>query len=523
MRCAFRSVRAWAYDLPTYERKGGAPKRYIAASVAVFSRAYSALAPAMRNAYEIIEASRPCWPYFDLEFARDEPTNVSSEAGTGINRFVDGDAMTQLVIQTCSTILNEEAMHKGPHGSSGGANEARKEFVEANSSTCDAVLQCQGTLETDVIVLDSHRSTKFSRHLILRPHMRTSSGRTPLPLNDSATAGLLARTVCQRLGSAIQVEPPRSAATSNTSASFVDLGVYTRSRCFRLIGSSKRGMGSPAVLSWNEKLSVLGVGVGDVGVADLASQLRETLVVPELLGFDETKLGKLSLASLRNGHAPSKLHNKPQQQEISGELNGAANQPEQPRAVSTDVVPPLMPVEEWVNRCTVVTPSPLLDFASSAPQHPFIRCMLKGSGSPPSPFKQLGDWAVRQFNEWPNCIGGTPCSVKHWKYVRSEHPTELLLHLTANGTRYCFARGRQHRSQRVMISFDLLQRHAWQRCWDPDCEALVSTADASTRMKAKHELARPPPDVAPSLPIIMEFEGHHYWDRSYRIDEAFEA
>ena len=39
---------------------------------------------------------------------------------------------------------------------------------------------------------------------------------------------------------------------------------------------------------------------------------------------------------------------------------------------------------------------------------------------------------------------------------------QILLHLTARGTKFCFARGRQHRSQNVILTIDLLQGKVWR-------------------------------------------------------------
>ena len=57
--CKGGSWRAWAFDLPSYGAGGGAPKRYIAATVRDFGIAYGRLRADARHAYEIIDAGRP--------------------------------------------------------------------------------------------------------------------------------------------------------------------------------------------------------------------------------------------------------------------------------------------------------------------------------------------------------------------------------------------------------------------------------------------------------------------------------
>ena len=74
------------------------------------------------------DARRPCWAYFDLEFTRKD----------GLNAIADGDAATNRVV----------------------------------SAACDRLMAAAGDrpLEIEVIVLASARPTKFSRHVVLRPH-----------------------------------------------------------------------------------------------------------------------------------------------------------------------------------------------------------------------------------------------------------------------------------------------------------------------------------------------------------------
>ena len=80
---------------------------------------------------------------------------------------------------------------------------------------------------------------------------------------------------------------------------------------------------------------------------------------------------------------------------------------------------------------------------------------------------------------------------------------EQLLHLTARGTRYCFSRGRQHQSQLVMLTIDLIRAVAYQRCWDAvDCVELVR----GVTLKCKHRTGRPPASALPSTADIDAFE-----------------
>ena len=185
--------RIWGVDLPPPD-SGGAPKRWFVATPAEVDEGYARLPPQDRHVYEVIDARRPCWAYFDLEFTRKD----------GLNAAVDGDALTERVL----------------------------------SAACDALVAAAGDrpLEIEVIVLASARPTKFSRHVVLRPHW-TDGARRPAPLAGSPHAGHLADVVIKALGDALTVQ----SGDARTTTSFVDTGVYTRDRCFRVWGSTKHG------------------------------------------------------------------------------------------------------------------------------------------------------------------------------------------------------------------------------------------------------------------------------------------
>ena len=222
--------RIWGVDLPPPD-SGGAPKRWFVATPAEVDEGYARLHPQDRHVYEVIDARRPCWAYFDLEFTRKD----------GLNAAVDGDALTERVV----------------------------------SAACDALVAAAGDrpLEIEVIVLASARPTKFSRHVVLRPHW-TDGTRRPAPLAGSPHAGHLADVVIKALGDALTVQ----SGDARTTTSFVDTGVYTRDRCFRVWGSTKHGDDEAAAFDVTEQR----VFPGSRPVAFTRSPLRETLVVPEL-------------------------------------------------------------------------------------------------------------------------------------------------------------------------------------------------------------------------------------------------
>ena len=126
---------------------------------AAFAR-YATASP-RRHYYEVIDADRPCWPYFDLEYARRE----------GVNGAVNGDALSRSLVERAEALLRGLCASQHP----------------------------QQQLEVEVVALDSHRPSKFSRHLLIKPHLLRPPidpggppRRVPLPLRGSADAGRLA-------------------------------------------------------------------------------------------------------------------------------------------------------------------------------------------------------------------------------------------------------------------------------------------------------------------------------------------
>ena len=223
--------RVWAYDLPARAGQSGAPKRYVAATVDELERALRRVAPADRHCYEVVDARRPCWPYFDLEFYR----------GGALNAGLDGDALVARVVDAAVAELDTAAAREHP----------------------------PAALRVEAVVLASERPAKFSRHVVLRV-FRVGGG--PAPLSGSRAAGALAASVSAALGPAGVVE-----AEGRKPTAFVDAGVYTRARCFRLEGCSKLGAAAGSALAVSGRVVVRGAP----GPIPAAPGLRGTLVVPE--------------------------------------------------------------------------------------------------------------------------------------------------------------------------------------------------------------------------------------------------
>jgi len=425
----------WAFDLPPLAGSGGAPKRWLVASPAEFDAAYACVPAVRRQTYEVIDARRPCWAYFDLEFTRKD----------GLNAAVDGELLLRRVV----------------------------------SAACDALLAAAGdrALDVEVVVLASERPTKFSRHVVLRPHW-TGGGRRPAPLAGSQHAGALAAVVVKALGEALTVQ----SGDSRTTTSFVDTGVYTRDRCFRVWGSTKHGDDAGAAFAVRDRwLLPCFRPAGPF----LPSPLRETLVVLHR-PLDSDDCLEIS-APVEPPPPPS-----------PGAVASAADQAAAPAA----------PADEgsWEVSWAGATATPLLD--AQALPHPYIHASASGRGAPPAPFAVAAAEALAALRRDRRDNGVVaPMS---WRYVAADYPSasERYLHLSVPGRGvFCRSRGRPHANQNLVVTIDPRNGRCWQRCFDSaDCARNVpTTAGGVCRISNRHELAASD-DLKVDYRVLLAFE-----------------
>ena len=191
--------------------------------------------PGGRHFYEVVREHWPCYLYFDIEYSRE------------LNPDTDGDAAMAAFIDFLPRGLRQlYPAHGFP---------VRRE---------------------DVIDLDSSTDAKFSRHLIVRPHAAqiafvdnihmgacvrklvdilhaeaAEGARAPsldsIFVRTSAEEPAADGAAAERLSGGGSDAPPGGASSSadgkRTGARrpFIDMGVYTKNRCFRTFGSSKFG------------------------------------------------------------------------------------------------------------------------------------------------------------------------------------------------------------------------------------------------------------------------------------------
>jgi hypothetical protein len=365
-------------------------RRFAAASPSHFWRHYVAAWDEERcHHYELLREGRACRLYFDLEFDR------------AANPGVDGGAATDALLSLLRDALPRHLPALG-----------------GRSFEPDAVVE-----------LDSTTDAKFSRHLII--HLTGGAAFASAVAAGAFVRAWWAADVAPRRGDDpraaalfVRKRAPADAATAGAESEsealtmpFVDMGVYTRNRAFRLYLSRKAG--KPAVLlptarCWN---ALRRGPLGRESAADDADAADD----------DDALLRKparwLFFASLICNVPPG------------APLLGAVAGPEPPLRSAADA----------------------RAGARRAQQHP------DGDGI-------TGSAAGGAACPWPACAAAV-LALAPGGIVRSwaAFPSRGCVALSLARNRYCGRIGRPHRSNGVFYVVDFRAGAAFQKCYDPEC------------------------------------------------------
>ena len=181
------------------ELESNGSRKFLVSSYVEFWRRYKDIPQIFRHFYEIIREGLPCHAYFDLEFSREE------------NPEVDGEEAIEGFLSVLRIVLE---------------------------SMLDIILDQKWIVE-----FDSSSDVKFSRHVILR-----------LPgtaFSDNAQVGFFVESIIQH--AILHRSTSKSCRMmfvmnkQGKETTFIDTGVYSRNRAFRLLWSSKAGKNIPLV------------------------------------------------------------------------------------------------------------------------------------------------------------------------------------------------------------------------------------------------------------------------------------
>ncbi|KAI9911470.1 hypothetical protein PsorP6_008931 [Peronosclerospora sorghi] len=388
-----------------YESAGDGKRRFLVASLAEFWKYYTKSRADQRHVYEIIREGVPCRLYLDLEFDR------------AINPHVDGDALVStllslLQLQFYLSIVLQMVLN----------------YLQCFQHRYGIHVRYQ-----DIHQLDSSTPTKFSRHVIFH-----------LPNGDLFASNLHAGTFVRKLINDLVVvnndkETPDQLYTpfllnkesQNDSVDkkqiFIDTGVYTRNRMFRVLGSSK--FRKQAVL---RSLRASSAPSGELEKATFL----DSLVCP---------YPSLEVVEHHQQIRPFRL--------LEGEPTIGCNQ--QLTATSTRRLTRSI----FESRRSIF---PSLDA--------FIRSQAT-KGGVQGEIRAIQMFPSSNSDESASLSGeGTQrkqsVEAKKWN---SPYPWMIIYHMTRN--RWCGNIGRPHKSNNVMFAVDIAQRTFYQKCHDPVCHA----------------------------------------------------
>ena len=196
-------------------------RRYIASHYGRFVHQYILeTLPKHRHFYELIQHAQQCRLYFDLEFDK-----------------------------SCNTLSEEMEL------------TLMKEFIQELQHEIQVTFSLD-VHEENIVELDSSTVKKFSRHLIV--HMPNQG-----LFQDAVHVGYFVKSFVARLAEEVatgemkkkgrnvlekylfvytKVKSEDEKEQNRKLTCFVDIGVYTRNRIFRILGSRKYGKGSDAIL-----------------------------------------------------------------------------------------------------------------------------------------------------------------------------------------------------------------------------------------------------------------------------------
>ncbi|XP_078446317.1 DNA primase [Wolffia australiana] len=350
----------------SYQDHFNGQRRFLVCTYEEFWRRYEKMDPKLRHHYEVIQEGLPCHLYFDLEFSKlDNPER-------------NADEMVDTLVTVIFSLLFDKYSIEG-----------KREWI---------------------MELDSSTTEKFSRHLIVRIPQTA--------FKDNSHVGAFVSEVCSLIKSASEKAPQLEnlfikrniSSLESGSQIFIDTGVYSRNRCFRLVSSSKAGKNS--ILVPTRRFKTENMAEKEIFMESLICRMdaecKRFLVCKPDLDCGKSLLFDLEVSSNHEG-GPN--------------LQGAS--------------------------------------AAHHSQELFPGTYLQGK----SPFQNLD-----KFVEVVGSFENVPGKIRSWYWFSD---LGLMIY-SMSRSRYCERIGREHKSNHVMYIVDFRSRIYYQKCYDPDCKGYRS-------------------------------------------------
>ena len=425
------------------ERHGDGRRAFVAASLEAFWAKYEALPAGHRHHYELIRADTPCRLYYDLEFSTE--TNPEFDGARAV------DALARLTLERLAS----------EHGVGIARRPATTDTLATDGSDGDGGSSGNKVDPFDpkdvVVVLKSTGSEearkKFSRHLVFRlPGVVFASAAHCGEFVRRLHADMSSRRGSDPDCDAVFVRGENAAKDAPRDVSFVDLGVYTRNRAFRLYLSSKHGK-KHRLLPTRRFFDADARGATLPPTSPCLETFKACLVSApaELsIGADAGPVG----ASARE-RSRTRVSKKQTTRLLEYPGIGA----EGPYGFGNRRDGGGSAVLSGYGLGPGVTDSKRFNFCASSASTSFAEKNLATC-----PVRRTAAFVCADFDAWSpaGCAGA---SVRAW----SASPVSGLATLHMQGNRFCENAGRAHKSNNVSFAVDFREGAYFQRCHDPDC------------------------------------------------------
>lgn len=409
----------------------GGRRRYISAHLGRFmDRYWREYDVDTRHYYELIREGAPCRLYFDLEFAK----GPNAQLTPAITECLLDELFDELVREFHIVYDNIEM-----------PTIDRSYLVDLDSSTSTKfsrhwILH----LPNGMLFPDARYAGAFVRKLVSRLELERESGEL-----RARGRGLLADNLLVYVNDDDDTDDDVGEERRKTRRTtyFIDLGVYTRNRIFRLLGSTK--FGKPA---------------------DAALRIADANRYPFPLGFDNTKFYKPEMIGCRRHDSNNNTNGRVENVEFNDDdddfeafCNSLSWEDHADAMAATLIVPvdasrmnyPIL-IDPDNHSCNYgLGPRSGLDGATS------LRASLSHGASP---FPKLQSWIVSTLGRREGLVG----AVGTWS-IGTQRPLPRTVCFNMMYNRYCDNVRRAHKSNNIIWNVDLGDRVCYQGCHDPEC------------------------------------------------------
>ena len=444
------------------EKSAAGKRRYLVGHLGRFLDLYWRKSDShRRHYYELIREGTPCRLYLDLEFTR--------APNAEINDDIAEQLMTELIGELCLSLKQVYDL-----------DVDRSAFVDLDSCTAKKFSRHLIVhLPRQSLFVDAPAVGSFIRHVVGRLAEEIATGvlqhRRPVLAKH-----LFVHTKEKDTASGVNTDEDLSKTTSQVSFTddttcFIDIGVYTRNRLFRLLGSTKYGKPSSAALRIasantfpfprgfaNDRFYAADQEQVTGGSTNAKKGSSSPIASPPDLDVDyddEVDMGDPEIAQFFSSL------------DWSAHADALATTLVVPPNYSKINYPLLQAVEEApdVSRSGRVVTASNGNGSTNNGSRRAARSFPKSSvGS--SPFLTLDDFILKVLGS----RGGMCGSIRAWSLddsqPNSSAPSYITYHMKDN--RFCERIRRQHKSNNVMWTVDLRYMVCHQTCHDPECRAM---------------------------------------------------